>query len=141
MRDRVGMVDLSAFAIFDITGPGAFDHVQRMAVAQMDVPVGRVVYTPLLNEAGGIKSDLTIMRLGTDLFRVVTGGAHGMGDRKWFRDHLPADGSAQLYDATSTWCTAGIWVPRARRRARARMGPRRGRHAPPQGQGGAVHRA
>ena len=114
MRDRVGMVDLSAFAIFDISGPGALDHVQRMAVAQMDVPVGRVVYTPLLNEAGGIKSDLTIMRLGRDLFRVVTGGAHGMGDRKWFRDHLPADGSAQLYDATSTWCTAGIWGPRAR---------------------------
>ena len=114
MRDRVGMVDLSAFAIFDISGPGALDHVQAMAVAQMDVPVGRVVYTPLLNEAGGIKSDLTIMRLGADLFRVVTGGAHGMGDRKWFRDHLPEDGSAQLYDATSTWCTAGIWGPRAR---------------------------
>jgi glycine cleavage system aminomethyltransferase T/glycine/D-amino acid oxidase-like deaminating enzyme len=114
MRDRVGMVDLSAFAIFDISGPGALDHVQRMAVAQMDVPIGRVVYTPLLNEAGGIKSDLTIMRLDRDLFRVVTGGAHGMGDRKWFRDHLPADGSAQLFDATSTWCTAGIWGPRAR---------------------------
>jgi glycine cleavage system aminomethyltransferase T/glycine/D-amino acid oxidase-like deaminating enzyme len=114
MRDRVGMVDLSAFVVLDITGPGALDHVQGMAVAQMDVPVGRVVYTPLLNEAGGIKSDLTIMRLGADHFRVVTGGAHGMGDKKWFRDHLPADGSAQLYDATSTWCTAGIWGPRAR---------------------------
>ena len=80
----------------------------------MDVPVGRVVYTPLLNEAGGIKSDLTIMRLGRDQFRVVTGGAHGMGDRKWFRDHLPADGSAQLFDATSTLATLGIWGPRAR---------------------------
>jgi glycine cleavage system aminomethyltransferase T/glycine/D-amino acid oxidase-like deaminating enzyme len=114
MRDRVGMVDLSAFAVFDITGPGALEHVQRMAVAQMDVPVGRVVYTPLLNEAGGIKSDLTIMRLGRDHFRVVTGGAHGMGDRKWFSDHLPADGSAQLYDATSTLTTLGIWGPRAR---------------------------
>jgi glycine cleavage system aminomethyltransferase T/glycine/D-amino acid oxidase-like deaminating enzyme len=114
MRDRAGIVDLSAFVVLDITGPGALDHVQQMAVAQMDVPVGRVVYTPLLNDAGGIKSDLTIMRLGADHFRVVTGGAHGMGDRKWFRDHLPADGSAQLYDATSTWCTAGIWGPRAR---------------------------
>ena len=114
MRDRVGMVDLSAFVVLDITGPGALEHVQHMAVAQMDVPVGRVVYTPLLNEAGGIKSDLTIMRLGSDHFRVVTGGAHGMGDKKWFRDHLPADGSAQLYEATSTWCTAGIWGPRAR---------------------------
>jgi glycine cleavage system aminomethyltransferase T len=85
-----------------------------MAVAQMDVPIGRVVYTPLLNEAGGIKSDLTIMRLGRDQFRVVTGGAHGMGDRKWFRDHLPADGSAQLSDLTSTLSTLGIWGPLAR---------------------------
>ena len=51
MRERVGMVDLSAFAIFDIAGPGALDYVQKMAVAQMDVPVGRVVYTSLLNDA------------------------------------------------------------------------------------------
>ncbi len=114
MRERVGMVDLSAFVIFDVTGPGALANVQEMAVAQMDVAVGKVVYTPLLNEAGGIKSDLTIMRLAHDHFRVVTGGAHGMGDKKWFRDHLPADGSAQVTDHTSTYTTLGIWGPKAR---------------------------
>jgi glycine cleavage system aminomethyltransferase T len=54
------------------------------------------------------------MRLGHDVFRVVTGAAHGMADRKWFADHLPADGSAQLHDQTSAWCTLGIWGPRAR---------------------------
>jgi glycine cleavage system aminomethyltransferase T/glycine/D-amino acid oxidase-like deaminating enzyme len=114
MRDRVAMVDLSAFAIFDVCGPGALAYIQRMAVAQMDVPVGRVVYTPLLNEAGGIKADLTIMRLASDVFRVVTGGATGGVDKKWFTDHLPQDGSAQLTDQTSTWCTLGVWGPRAR---------------------------
>jgi glycine cleavage system aminomethyltransferase T/glycine/D-amino acid oxidase-like deaminating enzyme len=114
LRDRVGMVDLTAFAIFDVTGPGALDHLQRVAVRQMDVPVGRVVYTSLLNPAGGIKSDLTIMRLGADEFRIVTGGATGRVDRKWFADHLPADGSAQLSDQTSAWCTLGLWGPRAR---------------------------
>ena len=62
------------------------------------MPVGRVVYTPLLTEAGGIVADLTIMRLGHDRFRVVTGGGMGMRDKKWFADHLPADGSAQLHD-------------------------------------------
>ena len=67
----------------------------------MDVPVGRVVYTPILTPGGGFKADLTIMRLGDELFRVVTGGAHGMADRKWFADHLPADGSAQLVDITT----------------------------------------
>jgi glycine cleavage system aminomethyltransferase T len=114
MRDRAGMVDLSAFAIFDVTGPGALDALQRLAVAQMDVPEGRVVYTPFLNEAGGIRSDLTIMRLGPHAFRVVTGGHGGMVDRKWIEDHLPSDGSAQLFDATSAWCTVGVWGPRAR---------------------------
>ena len=114
MRDRAGMIDLSAFAIFDVTGPGALDHVQRLAVNQIDVPVGRVVYTPLLTEHGGIRADLTIMRLGQDAFRVVTGGATGPSDRKWFRDHLPEDGSASLHDATSSWCTLGVWGPRAR---------------------------
>ncbi len=114
MRDRVGIVDLSAFVVLDVTGPGALDAVQGLAVAQMDVPVGRVVYTPFLNEAGGIKADLTIMRLGTNEFRIVTGGHGGMVDRKWIVDHLPADGSAQLFDATSAWCTVGVWGPRAR---------------------------
>ena len=119
MRDRVGMVDLSAFAIFDVTGPGALGYLQRVAVSQMDVPVGRVVYTPLLNEAAGIKADLTVMRLDADAFRVVTGGGSGMNDKKWFVDHLPQDatqenGPVQLYDSTSTYCTVGVWGPRAR---------------------------
>jgi glycine cleavage system aminomethyltransferase T len=80
----------------------------------MDVQVGRVVYTPVLSANGGFKSDLTIMRLADDRFRVVTGGASGMSDRKWFRDHLPADGTAQLADLTSALTTIGLWGPRAR---------------------------
>jgi glycine cleavage system aminomethyltransferase T/glycine/D-amino acid oxidase-like deaminating enzyme len=114
MRDRVAMIDLSAFAIFDITGPGACEYVQTIAVAQMDVPAGRVVYTQLLNAQGGIKADLTLIRLGPDHYRVVTGGMDGMRDRKWFTDHLPADGSVQLADLTSTWATLGVWGPRGR---------------------------
>ncbi|HSD01732.1 MAG TPA: FAD-dependent oxidoreductase [Gaiellales bacterium] len=114
MRDRAGMVDLSAFAIFDIAGPGALHAVQGVSVRQMDVPIGRVVYTPILSPGGGFKADLTIMRLGEELFRVVTGGAHGAADKKWFTDHLPADGTAQLSDVTTGWTTLGLWGPRAR---------------------------
>jgi len=114
MRDRVAMFDLSAFAIFDISGPGALDYMQKMAVAQMDVSVGRSVYTPLLNAHGGFKSDLTIMRLGENEFRVITGGGDGGRDKKWFSDHLSKDGSVQLHDKTSSLCTIGVWGPRAR---------------------------
>ena len=114
MRDRVGMVDLAAFAIFDVTGPGSMAYLQGLVVNQVDVPVGRVIYTPLLSPAGGIVADLTIIRLRHDLFRVVTGGGMGMRDLKWFVDHLPADGSAQIHDVTSAGYTRGVWGPRAR---------------------------
>ena len=114
MRETAGLVDLSAFAIFDITGPGALEVVQSLAVAQMDVRAGRVVYTSLLDERGGFKADLTIMRLGPQRFRVVTGGATGMADMKWFAGHLPADGTATLADLTSGQCTLGLWGPAAR---------------------------
>jgi glycine cleavage system aminomethyltransferase T/glycine/D-amino acid oxidase-like deaminating enzyme len=114
MRDRVAIIDLSAFAIFDVVGAGAVDYLQSVALAEVNVPAGRVVYTPILDPHGGFKSDLTIMRLADRHFRIVTGGADGARDFKWFRDHLPEDGSASLLDVTSAWCTLGLWGPRAR---------------------------
>lgn len=114
MRDRAGIVDLSAFVIFDVTGPGAAAYLERLCVARIDVAPGKTIYTPLLNSAGGILADLTVMRLAHDRFRVVTGGGMGMRDKKIFVDALPADGSAQLFDATNSFTTIGLWGPRAR---------------------------
>ena len=114
LRDHAAMFDLTAFSIFDIVGPGALDVVQKVAMRQMDVKAGRVVYTPVLSPSGGFKSDLTIMRLDEEAFRVVTGGAHGMADKKWFADHLPENDSVRIEDLTSSWCTLGLWGPRAR---------------------------
>jgi len=114
MRERAGIVDLTAFAIFDVVGAGAKDAVQRIVVAQADVAAGKVIYTPVLDEKGGFVSDLTVMRLAHDHYRVVTGGLHGMADRKWFADRMPADGSAAVVDVTSAYTTVGLWGPRAR---------------------------
>ncbi len=114
MRDRVAMVDLTAFAIFDIVGPGALDYIQKMTMNQMDVPIGRAVYTPILNAHGGFKADLTIMRRGEKEFRIVTGGGDGARDKKWFMDNLPDDGSVYFIDLTSSLCTIGLWGPHAR---------------------------
>ncbi len=112
MRESAGIFDLSSFAIFDILGTGALDSVQGVCLRQMDVAVGRVVYTPVLSERGGFKSDLTVMRLGRHHFRVVTGGAHGMADLKWFRDRLAP--MASIVDMTTAYTTIGLWGPSAR---------------------------
>ena len=114
LRDRAGYTDLTAFCIFDVSGPGALGAVQRIAMRQMDVAVGRVVYTPILTPSGGFKADLTIMRMADETFRVVTGGTWGLSDLKWFSDHLPADGSVQIHDRTNSLTTLGLWGPRAR---------------------------
>ncbi|RMH86210.1 MAG: FAD-dependent oxidoreductase [Actinomyces sp.] len=113
LRDSVGMVDLSAFSIFEVSGPGALAYLEHLCVNKIDVAVGRSIYTPLLTPDGGFRSDLTVMRRGEDSFRVVTGAFDGGRDEYWFRRHLPADGSVSFVNATSAICTLGVWGPRA----------------------------
>ncbi|MFQ5522203.1 MAG: FAD-dependent oxidoreductase [Acidimicrobiia bacterium] len=113
LRDGVGMVDLTAFSIFDVSGPGAVDYMEKMTVNKCDQPVGRSVYTPLLTEQGGFKADLTLMRIAHDRFRVISGGFDGPRDSHWFRRHLPSDGSVTFEDITSNICTVGLWGPKA----------------------------
>jgi glycine cleavage system aminomethyltransferase T/glycine/D-amino acid oxidase-like deaminating enzyme len=113
LRERVGMVDLSAFQIIDIDGPGALDHVQRLAVNQCDVAIGSAVYTPFLTQGGGFHSDLTVMRLGDDSFRVVTGAFDGGRDEFWIRRHLPDGGTVTVTNRTTEICTVGVWGPAA----------------------------
>jgi glycine cleavage system aminomethyltransferase T len=114
MRDGVGMIDVTAFAIFDLSGPGVVEYVEKMAVNKCDVAVGRAVYTPMLTEEGGFKADLTIMRLGEEHFRVISGGFDGPRDKHWFKKWLPEDGSVHFEDLTSAICTVGVWGPHAR---------------------------
>jgi glycine cleavage system aminomethyltransferase T len=109
----VGLIENPAFAEWDVSGPGAVAWLGHMVVGQVDVPVGKVVYTQMLNEAGGIRADVTVLRLGEQLFRVVDAGFAGSSDRKWMTDHLPEDGSVGFADVTTSWSMLAVWGPRA----------------------------
>jgi glycine cleavage system aminomethyltransferase T len=118
MRESVGMVDLTAFNQFDITGPGALDLIQNLSVNQIDVPVGRGVYTPWLTSHGGFRADLTVLRLAEQQFRVITGAFDGGRDEHWIRRHMPAPGSPRngsvvFTNASTSLCTIGVWGPNA----------------------------
>ncbi len=115
LREKVGMVDLTAFQVFEVTGPGVVDYMQKMTVNSVEVAVGRSVYTPVLTEHGGFRSDLTVLRLGADRYRIVTGAFDGGRDEYWFRRNLPGDGSVQFENRTSSLTTIGVWGPDARR--------------------------
>ena len=113
LRENCGLVDLSAFQIYELTGPGAVEYADRLAVNKIDVPVGRSIYTPWLTPDGGFHSDLTMMRLGEDRVRVVTGVFDGGRDEFWARRHMPTDGSVSFANVTDGITTVGLWGPNA----------------------------
>ncbi|HUH50047.1 MAG TPA: FAD-dependent oxidoreductase, partial [Mycoplana sp.] len=114
VRDGVAMIDLSSFAKMEIMGAGTLAALQRLAVANVDRPVGSLIYTQMCNERGGIEADLTLCRLGPEHFYVVTGTAYGEHDFAWIRRHLPADGSVHTIDVTSGWAVINLCGPKSR---------------------------
>jgi glycine cleavage system aminomethyltransferase T/glycine/D-amino acid oxidase-like deaminating enzyme len=113
-RQAAALFDESSFAKLEVTGPGALDALQRVAGNDVDRPVGSVVYTQLLDRRGGVHADLTITRLATSRFLLITGTAFGNHDAAWLRSNLPDDGSVEVRDSTSSWVCYGLWGPRAR---------------------------
>ena len=113
LRENCGMVDLSAFQVYELSGPGAVAFAEYLAVNKVDKPVGSSTYTPWLNHEGGFHSDLTMMRMADDVVRVVTGVFDGGRDEFWVRKHMPVDGSVTFANRTMEITTLGLWGPNA----------------------------
>ncbi|WP_433194728.1 GcvT family protein [Nocardia sp. CA-107356] len=110
-RERVAMYDMTPLTRYEIAGSGALELLQRLTTNNLDKSVGSVTYTLMLDENGGVRSDLTVARLAPELFQV---GANGPLDFDWFSRHLPDDGSVTLRDITGSTCCIGLWGPVAR---------------------------
>jgi glycine cleavage system aminomethyltransferase T/glycine/D-amino acid oxidase-like deaminating enzyme len=110
-RTSVAMYDMTPLTRLEVTGRGALSLLQRLTTGKMDKSIGSVTYTLILDEAGGIRSDLTVARLAEDHFQV---GANGNLDLDYFRRQAPSDGSVQVRDITGGTCCIGLWGPRAR---------------------------
>jgi len=110
-REGVAMFDMTALKRLAVTGPGATAFLQRLTTGNVDKSVGSVTYCLLLDVDGGIRSDVTVARLGRDHYQV---GANGAMDTAWLARHLPDDGSVQVTDLTPGTCCIGLWGPLAR---------------------------
>jgi 4-methylaminobutanoate oxidase (formaldehyde-forming) len=114
MRNGVGVYDLTSFAKFRCEGPDATSVLQSICCNDIDVPIGKVVYTQLLNERGGIEADLTVTRLAENTYFIVTAGASETRDYDWLSRHIPEDSRAVLTSVTSAYATLGIMGPGSR---------------------------
>ncbi|MFJ3656465.1 FAD-dependent oxidoreductase [Streptomyces nigra] len=110
-RETVALYDMTPLKRLEVSGPGAAALLERLCTGRVAKSAGSVTYTLLLDHDGGIRSDVTVARLGRDLFQV---GVNGNLDLDWITRHLPADGTAQVRDITPGTCCVGLWGPRAR---------------------------
>ncbi len=110
-RAAAALYDMTPLKRVEVSGLGALTFLQRLTTGEMNKAVGAVTYTLLLDERGGIRSDITVARLGDQRFQV---GCNGPLDVDWLEHHRPADGSVHLTDLTSATCCLGLWGPRAR---------------------------
>ncbi|MHA6627151.1 GcvT family protein [Pseudonocardia sichuanensis] len=108
-REGVALYDMTPLKRLEVSGPGALALLDRLTTGKMDKSVGSVTYTLALDEAGGVRSDLTVARLGADRFQV---GANGNLDLDHFRRH--AGSHVQVRDITGGTCCIGVWGPLAR---------------------------
>jgi len=112
-RDRAAIYDLTPFAKFEVSGPSVIAYLQNLCANDIDKPVGKVIYTAMLDDKGGMMCDLTISRLGPQKYWVVTGGAVQGHDLAWMKAHLPSDGSVEIVDISASYCCVGLWGPKA----------------------------
>ncbi|MCA9973027.1 MAG: FAD-dependent oxidoreductase [Anaerolineales bacterium] len=114
-RENVALFDLTGLSIIEVAGPGAADFTNYLCSNQMDVPIGRAVYTLWLTPHGGVRRDLTAARLAADRYWLFVGEGTLPMDLAWVRQHAPADGSVTVTDVSNSYTALGLWGPNARR--------------------------
>ena len=106
--------DQSPFAKFQLEGLDATKTLNRICANDVDVEIGRVVYTQWLNDRGGIEADLTVTRVAENLFLIVTSAESEVRDYHWLRKHIPKDAHCVLTNVTSGFGVISIMGPRSR---------------------------
>ena len=118
MSDNAGMINLSHFAVYDISGADAATLMEYACVAKVagNTPIGKGIYTHFLDRVGGVRSDLTILRLAENRFRLIDGADAGHRDYVWL-SRLAQDKGWDVFieDRSDHMACLGLWGPNARR--------------------------
>lgn len=113
-RESAILLDQSSFGKHLIEGRDACTVLQRLCAGDADVPVGKIVYTHMLNERGGIETDITINRLSEHKFLVISSATAQPRDKAWIEKNLPTSSNVSLTDVTSNFAVLSLQGPKSR---------------------------
>jgi len=111
-RENVGLFDLTAFSKYDLKGEKTHSELQKICTANVKNEIGKTTYTQMLNEDGGIETDLTVVCLDKNYFRIVTSAANREHDKFHILKYLSKE--VDLKDVTDEIACLGVFGPKSR---------------------------
>ncbi len=118
VRTRVGLMDLSAFAKIEVSGPEAEAFLDRMVANRAPRKVGRLVLTHVLNTKGTIECEITLVRLGEDRFCMVTAAFFELRLFDWLTQHK-GEAQVEIRNLSQDFGVLALQGPAAREVLRA----------------------
>ena len=113
-REAAVLIDQTSFAKFTLKGPDAAKTLSWIAAGNVDRAVGRLTYSQMLNDKGGIEADVTVARVAADEFYIVTGTGFATRDFDWINRNIPQSARCELVDVTSAFSVLSLMGPKAR---------------------------
>ena len=111
-RKNVGLFDLTAFSKYDLKGEKTHSELQRICTANIKNEIGKTTYTQMLNEDGGIETDLTVVCMDKNYFRIVTSAANKEHDKFHILKYLSKE--VEFKDVTDEVACLGVFGPKSR---------------------------
>ena len=110
--NNVGLYELSPFSKYEIKGELAHAELQRICTANIKSEIGRSTYTQMLNKAGGIETDLTVICIDKNHFRIISSAATRTHDKAHILKNLSS--RVEFIDITDDLACLGIFGPKSR---------------------------
>ncbi|MFT5505073.1 MAG: sarcosine dehydrogenase [Gammaproteobacteria bacterium] len=114
VRESVGIFDQSSFAKYRVSGVDAAAALSWVCANRVDSAIGAVVYTQMLNQKGGIESDLTVNRVAENEFYLVTGTGFATHDFDWIKRNTAQFSDVHIEDVTPAWAVLSLMGPESR---------------------------
>ena len=111
-RKNIGLFDLTAFSKFDLKGENTHSELQRICTANIKTEIGKTSYTQMLNEDGGIETDLIVVCMDKNYFRIVTSAANREHDKFHILKYLSKE--VEFKDVTNEIACLGVFGPKSR---------------------------
>nr|XP_020479167.1 pyruvate dehydrogenase phosphatase regulatory subunit, mitochondrial [Monopterus albus] len=114
-KEAVCVIDMSSFTKFELTSTGdqALELLQHLCSNDLDVPVGHIIHTGMLNERGGYENDCSVVRLNKNSFFIISPTDQQVHCWSWIKKHMPNDPHLHLEDVSWKYTALNLIGPRA----------------------------